>query len=128
LAIALGFVAAFSGSVVLFIVAAFVFLGAGQELSATVARSFLEGHTVADAMQVRYRTIESGATMEQAAQMLIEGSQHDFPVVVGEHVLGVLTRTAIARGLTLEGPSGFVAGSMEREYKRAAPEMALERS
>jgi len=40
LAVALGFVSILTGNVVLFIIAAFVFLGAGQELSATVTRSF----------------------------------------------------------------------------------------
>jgi len=126
LAIALGFVAAASGSVILFIVAAFVFLGAGQELTAIVTRSFLEGHTVSDAMQIRFRSIASGATLDQAAQLLIEGSQHDFPVVVGEEVIGILTRNAIARGLAVEGSTGFVAGNMTREFKRAEPAMPLE--
>jgi Zn-dependent protease/CBS domain-containing protein len=126
LAIGLGFVAAISGSVILFIVAAFVFLGAGQELTASVTRSFLEGHTVTDAMQIQFRTIESGATMDQAAHMLIEGSQHDFPVVIGDEVLGVLTRNAIAKGLAVDGSTGFVAGAMNRDFKRAEPTMPLE--
>ncbi len=126
LAIGLGFVAAYYGSVILFIVAAFVFLGAGQELTATVTRSFLEGHNVSDAMQTQFRTITSGASMDHAAQMLIEGSQHDFPVVVGEEVIGLLTRNAIAKGLAMDGATGFVAGHMVREFKRADPSLPLE--
>jgi Zn-dependent protease/CBS domain-containing protein len=126
LAIGLGFLAAANSNIILFIVAAFVFLGAGQELSATVTRSFLEGHTIAEAMQIRLRTIQSGSSMDEAAKLLIEDSQHDFPVVVGEQVVGVLTRNAIVRGLAGEGTSGFVAGQMLREFKRAEPSLALE--
>lgn len=126
LAIALFFVAVFSGEVLLCIIALFVFFGAHQELAVTMARSLLEGHTVAEAMQTQFRTIESGASMDQAAHMLIDGSQHDFPVVLGDQVLGMLSRNSIARGLAMEGPSGFVAGNMTREFKRAEPGTPLD--
>jgi len=127
LAILIGFAGLFTGQLVLMLIAFFVFVGAGQELSASVTRAFLVGHKVADAMQVRYRTIESGATLEAAAQMLLAGSQHDFPVVNGEEVLGILTRNQIAEGLATEGPTAYVAGYMDRELKTAHPNVPLER-
>jgi Zn-dependent protease/CBS domain-containing protein len=115
-----------SGNFLLVIVSLFVFMGAGQEVSAVATRSFLEGHKVRDAMQVRFRTISSGATMAEAADALLAGSQHDFPVLVGEEIVGLLTRTDIARGLASDGPAGYVAGHMHREFASTTPELALE--
>ncbi|AIE83624.1 Peptidase M50 [Fimbriimonas ginsengisoli Gsoil 348] len=128
LAILIGLWGILHQSPILVLVAFFVFLGAGQEVSATITRSFLAGHALHDAMQKRYRTINSGATLEAAARMLIEGSQHDFPVVAGDEgeVIGVLTRNAIAHGLATEGPTGYVAAHMRREYKTAHPNAPLE--
>jgi Zn-dependent protease/CBS domain-containing protein len=128
LAVLLGLAGILLPSPVLVLVAFFVFLGAAQEVSATVTRSFLSGHALHDAMQKRYRTIASGLTLEAAARMLLEGSQHDFPVVVGDEgeVIGILTRTDIARGLATEGPTGYVAAHMRREFKTANPNLPLE--
>lgn len=126
LAILLGFVGLLSGQVILMLVAFFVFLGAGQEVNASVTRSFLTGHAIKDAMQSRYRTILSGASLEEAAHMLLDGSQHDFPVLAGEEVVGVMTRMEIAQGLATDGPGAYVAGFMRRDYKTAHPNVPLE--
>jgi Zn-dependent protease len=127
LAIIIGFVGLFQMNIVYMLIAFFVFVGAGQEVSSSVTRSFLRGKKVADAMQIRYRTLSSGESLESAAQALLAGSQHDFPVVMGDEVLGILTRTDIARGLAQEGPSAYVAGVMQRDVKTAHPHLPLER-
>lgn len=127
LAILLGFFGLFTGQIVLMLIAFFVYLGAGQELSTSITRSFLTGHKVADAMQVRFRTLDSGATMDAAAQALLAGSQHDFPVVAGEEVVGLLTRTDIARGLATDDADAYVAGHMDRDFQTAHPNLPLER-
>jgi Zn-dependent protease/CBS domain-containing protein len=126
IAILLALLGIATGNILLIIVALFVFMGAGQEVSATATRSFLEGHRVLAAMQTRFRTISSGASMHEAAEMLLAGSQHDFPVVVGDDVAGILTRTDIARGLASEGPSAYVAGYMRREFITTEPNVPLE--
>ena len=79
-------------------------------------------------MQLRFRTINSGASMETAAKMLLEGSQHDFPVVAGEggEVIGLLTRVDIANGLATEGSDGYIAAHMRRDFKTAHPNLPLE--
>jgi Zn-dependent protease/CBS domain-containing protein len=130
LAIVLGFVGLMMHEQgwLLMLVAFFVFLGAGQEMSASLTRSFLSGHKLADAMQSRFRTIPSGASLETAAEMLLAGAQHDFPVMNGDEVLGLLTREKIAEGLATEGPSGYVAGHMIRDFRTANPFMPLEKA
>jgi Zn-dependent protease len=114
------------GWVLLTLVAFFVFLGAGQENQVEATRSFLAGHRVVDAMQTRFRTIGHGASLEMAAQMLLDGSQRDFPVVADEEVLGIITREDIGQGLAEEGPAAYVAGYMRRDLKRAVSEAPLE--
>ncbi|MGV3618552.1 MAG: M50 family metallopeptidase [Fimbriimonas sp.] len=126
LAIAFGFYALFKGEPILMLVSFFVFLGAAQEASQSITRSFLFGHAIQDAMQRRFRTIPHGETMETAADMLLAGSQHDFPVAAGSEIVGVLTRGDIAQGLATQGPSGYVANFMRREFKTAHPNVPLE--
>jgi Zn-dependent protease/CBS domain-containing protein len=126
LAILFGFVGLFYQNPIWMIIALFVYLGAAQEVQATVGLAFMEGKHVRDAMLTKYRVISSGASMEEAGQMLLAGFEHDFPVVAGEEVIGVLSRNDIARGLSMDGPSGYVAGQMSREFRRIAPDVPLE--
>jgi Zn-dependent protease/predicted transcriptional regulator len=128
LAIVIGFVGIMMMNVLLMLIAFFVFLGAGQEMATTVGLSLIAGRRVRDAMQVRFRTIESGQPLEHAAQMLLAGSQQDFPVVAGEEVVGLLTRRDIARGLAIEGPTAYVAGFMDRDVRSLRPDEPLERA
>jgi len=108
------------------LIAVFIFFGAGQENRSETTRSFLSGHRVREAMQTRFLTIPHGASLESAAQMLLEGSQHDFPVVTDDEVLGIVTRNDIAQGIANGGPGAYVAGAMRRDFKSTTPEAPLE--
>lgn len=112
--------------ILLVLIGFFVFIGAGQEANASLTRSFLAGHTLRDAMMTNFRTVEHGMTLEDAAKLLLAGPQHDFPVVIGEEVAGILTRNAIARGLATAGPSAYIAEIMDRSPQTAGPDMPLE--
>lgn len=114
--------------VFLVLIAFFVFVGAGQEASASMTRSFLTGHILKDAMMTAFQTIEHGLTLEDAAQMLLSGAQHDFPVLVGDQVAGILTRNDIARGLATVGPTAYVSEIMNRAPKTASPNLPLEKA
>jgi Zn-dependent protease/CBS domain-containing protein len=126
LAMGLGFYGLIEPNIVLVLIAFFVFVGAGQEVQSTLGLSLLSGKLVSDAMVTDFRTIESGANLGQASEMLLEGSQHAFPVQFGEEVLGLLTREDIIRGLSREGSGAYVAGHMSREFARLAPSDPLE--
>lgn len=125
LAIVAGIAALFHGEVALMLVAFFVFIGAGAESASATQTALVDGHVLRDAMQTRFRTISSGATLDDAARMLLEGSQHDFPVVAGDDVLGVLTRQNLVRGLASEGPTAYVAGFTNREPCTGHPNLPL---
>ena len=67
-----------------------------------------------------------GDTIRDAASLLLATSQQDFPVLAGEQVAGLLLRTALMRAMASEGPDGYVAGAMERDFARLAAEQSLE--
>jgi CBS domain-containing protein len=115
-----------TGQVILVLIAFFVFLGAGQEVTTIRTRSLLAGRLVADAMQSRFTTLRGGDSLDMAAKQLLEGSQTDFPVTNGDEVLGILDRTTIAMGISSHGPSAYVAGVMNRNFTTVPPEAPLE--
>ena len=126
LAVIFGIVGLFTQGYILMLIAFFVFLGASQEVSSTVTRSFLHGHILADAMQTNFKMMSSGESLQSAADMMIHGSQRDFPIMNGDEVIGVLTRNQIAQGLAADGSTGYVAGWMIRNFKVAEADLPLE--
>jgi len=128
LAIVLGFIGLATGQIVLMLIAFFVFVGAGQEATQSQGVELVTGHTVQDAMITMLATLESGSTLDQAATMLLETHQHDFPIVLGDEILGVLARADLVRALAAEGTSGYVAGAMNREYRVLEPSDPLEKA
>ena len=125
-AIACGIFALTRGDFLLIMVAAFVYLGAGQEASATRTRSLMIGHRVAEAMQTEFKTLSTGNSLREAAAILISGSQHDFPVLSGTEIVGLLSREDLMRGMAADAENAYVAGIMNRDYPRAYDDEEME--
>lgn len=125
IAILFGLYGLLSMHFMLVFIALFVYLGATQEASAVVGRSLTEGIAVQSAMITDYRTLEHGATVRDAANMLLATSQQDFPIVLGEQVMGLLGRNALLRGMAVDGPDAYIAGIMDRTFARVAPGTSL---
>jgi Zn-dependent protease len=106
-------------------VAFFIYLGAANEGAASRGRSLTQGIPVRAAMMTEYRTLAHGATIRDAANLLLSTSQQDFPVVLGDQVLGLLGRNALLRGMAQEGPDSYIAGYMEREFASVPPDKDL---
>lgn len=113
-------------SPLLVIIALFVWIGAAAESSEIQLRSSLAGAEVAKVMIRDLRTLAPSDTLDVALQHVLAGFQHDFPVVEGDRVVGVLTRSALLTGLATHGRDARVADSMERSFVSAAPDEALE--
>ncbi|MEZ5356785.1 MAG: site-2 protease family protein [Bryobacteraceae bacterium] len=109
----LGFVGLLGNPVLLFI-ALFVWMGAEQESNMVQVRSALGGIPLARAMITDFRTLAMGDTLQQAVDLILTGSQQDFPVVNGEAVAGVLTRADLLRALAERGPGAPVSEVMRR--------------
>src|SRR5580693_10231781 len=106
-------------------VAFFIYLGAANEGAASRGRSLTQGIPVRAAMVTEFRTLAHGATIREAANLLLSTSQQDFPVVLGGQVLGLLGRNALLRGMAKEGPDSYIAGYMQREFSSVPPEKDL---
>jgi Zn-dependent protease len=106
-------------------VAFFIYLGAANEGAASRGRSLTQGIPVRAAMMTEYKTLPHGATIREAANLLLSTSQQDFPVVLGGQVLGLLGRNALLRGMAQEGADSYIAGYMEREFPSVPPEKDL---
>jgi Zn-dependent protease len=107
------------------IVAFFIYLGAANEGAASRGRSLTQGIPVRAAMMTEYHTLAHGATIREAANLLLSTSQQDFPIVLGGQVLGLLGRNALLRGMAQAGPDAYIAGHMEREYLSVPPDRDL---
>lgn len=125
LAFLLGLAGLLWGNFILVFVALFVYLGAAQEGVAARGRIFTAGFPVRAAMITDLRTLEHGQTIRDAGELLLKTSQHDFPVMHGGAVVGLLTRAALVRAMMTEGPEAYVAGAMDRDFKRVSPDAPL---
>jgi len=125
LAVAMGLFGLLSGNFLLMFVALFVYLGAQQEGAAARGRSLTSGVPVKAAMITDFRTLSHGNTIREAGDLLLSTSQQDFPVMHSDEVVGLLTRSALMRGMLREGPDAYVAGVMERNFPRVPPDMDL---
>ena len=65
------------------------------------------------------------ALFRDAGDLLLATSQQDFPVMHGGSVVGLLTRNALMRAMLSQGPDGYVAGAMDREFIRLSPDADL---
>lgn len=115
-------IAAFKFGLVLMLIAFFVFVGAGQEAQAYRQAALVEGLSASQAMMTDIRTLRVGDTLKEAANVLLSSSQHDFPVLHGDIVQGVLTRNGLLRGLSEQGPAAYVAGVMDRDFASVSPD------
>jgi Zn-dependent protease len=124
-AFAMAFFALFTGQFLLIAIAAFIYFGAAQEDAVAIGRKLLHGVPVRDAMMTRFQTLSHGNSLADAADLLVSTSQHDFPVVIGNQVIGVLDKTTLLQTMATEGPDTYVAGAMDRNFITLDPNMDL---
>jgi Zn-dependent protease/CBS domain-containing protein len=114
------------GNPVLLFIALFVWIGAGQEASMTQMKSALAGIPLRRAMLTHFRTLAPTNTLGDAVDLLLTGSQQDFPVVVNGRIEGILTRSDLVDALARSGRSATVADTMKRECPTAEASEMLE--
>jgi Zn-dependent protease len=118
IALALGFIGLFTNPFLLFI-ALFVWIGAGQEAGMVQMKTALNGIPVSRAMITDFRSLGATDSLSVAVQLILSGTQHDFPVVDGGQVVGVLTRSAIFSALARQGQNARVGDIMSKEFESA---------
>jgi Zn-dependent protease/CBS domain-containing protein len=115
LAFVFGFLGLFTDPFLLFI-ALFVWMGAEGESAMVQARTSFAGIPVQRVMLTDFRTLRPEETLAQAVDHVLAGFQHDFPVVFGDHVLGILTRADLMKALAQRGSETAVRDAMQREF------------
>ena len=112
LAFAFGLYGLLNGNVLLALVAFFIYLGAGQEGAAVQYRQSFRGLPTSCAMMRSFQTLEETDRLEKAVDLLLGGSQIDFPVMREGQVIGLLTRNVLIDSLGKKGPQATV-GSVD---------------
>jgi Zn-dependent protease len=106
-----------TGNPFLLFIALFVWIGAAQEASLAQMRSAFAGIPVSRAMITDFETLSPAHTLGQAVERILAGSQHDFPVVEDDRVVGILTRDDLLRSLARQGADAAVGDTMRREFQ-----------
>jgi Zn-dependent protease/CBS domain-containing protein len=109
----------------LIFIALFVWTGAQQEAAIPRLHTAVGGIPVHRVMLTDFRTLAPDDTLGQVAERLRPGGQEDFPVVFGDHVLGLVTWDALTRTLAQQGPEAHVRDAMRRDAPTADPQQTL---
>jgi CBS domain-containing protein len=114
------------GSPVLVFIALFVWMGASAEASSVGIRAALAGIPVSRAMITDFTTLDGSQTLHDAANLVIAGSQRDFPVLEEGRLAGILTRDALIGGLAERGLGTPVRDVMDPHFETADAREMLE--
>ncbi len=112
----------------LMFIAFFVWIGAAQEASMVQMKSALAGIPVMRAMITDFQTLTSHDPLTRATELILTGSQQDFPVVDDGQVVGILTRHELLVGLTQRGHDTLVGDCMQRDFETINASEMLETS
>ena len=116
LAIGFGLLGLSAQAPLMLLVALFVWIGAEAEASQVEERAMLQGVLVRAAMLTDFHTLALDDTLGHAADLLLAGTQHDFPVVDVDRFVGVLTRADLLKGLARGGRDARVAPCARTEF------------
>ncbi|MFP4643932.1 MAG: site-2 protease family protein [Spirochaetales bacterium] len=101
----------------LIIIAVFVWLGAGQEQSQAQLRSVFGSMPVRAAMVTDYKELSQDDKLSRAVELLIAGTQTDFPVVKDGVLVGMLGRKKLIRAISEHGADYPVRAAMDDEVE-----------
>jgi len=110
----------------LLFIAFFVYIGAAQEASTVQMKTSLAGIPVARAMITDFRTLSPSDPLSRAVELILAGTQQDFPVVDQGTVVGILTKSDLLSALARRGDADPVAEVMQRDFQVAHSHDMLE--
>lgn len=125
MALLFGLIGIFGNPFLLFI-AFFVWIGAAQEASMAKVRYVFDGIPVRSAMITDFKTLHPEDPLSRAIELILAGSQQDFPVTRNGEVVGILERNALMKGLAQLGKDARVEQVMATEFQTAEPSEMLQ--
>jgi Zn-dependent protease len=102
------------GNTFLLFIAFFVWIGASQEASMVQMRNSISGIPVTHAMQTRFESLSPTDPLKRVVDLILAGSQQDFPVVEDGQFIGVLTRDDFIKALSQHGQNTPVGEVIRR--------------
>jgi Zn-dependent protease/CBS domain-containing protein len=110
----------------LLLICFFVFMAAGQEAANVTQQDATRNLRVRDAMLTEFHTLPPEATLRDGVELLLAGSQQDFPVLDSHGGMqGMLTRHDLISALAEKGPSQLVVDVMRRCHESTQPTIEL---
>jgi len=122
IALMFGLLGLFTNNVALMFIALFVFLAASEERAIVQTRASLTGLPVRAAMVTDFHALDVRDPLQRAVELLMAGSQQDFPVLDGGSLAGILTRSDLVQALQRHGSEAAVGDVIrpEKEYADAS--------
>lgn len=111
----------------LIFIALFVWIGASQESSSVQVKEAISGIPIKRAMLTQFQTLDYNQRLSDAVDAILTGYQQDFPVMKGDEMVGILTRSALVQGLAKDGPTVNIASVMDQSFVTADSNEMLER-
>jgi Zn-dependent protease/predicted transcriptional regulator len=110
----------------LLLVALFVFLAAGEEHALVRTRASLSGLPARAAMLSQFEVLDVNDTLQRAVDLMMAGSQQDFPVLAGDSPVGLLSRADLLVALQRSSPTTAVGTVIARDHQVAEAGEPLE--
>jgi CBS domain-containing protein len=124
----LGFIGLLYSPMLIFI-AIFVYLAAAAEAQTAQLREVAASVLVGDVMITKFSRLERAATIDQAIELLLATTQHEFPVVDADgRFEGLLTRDAMIKALRDSGPAAPVVSAISKDIPVTHPRKSLQDS
>ncbi len=103
----------------LLFIALFVWIGAAAEAGMEQIKSSLSDAAVGQAMLTDFQVLSPDETLTHAIKLTLAGSQKDFPVLLDDAVVGVLTQDDLLKGLQTGGEQTLVSDWMQQQVQSA---------
>ena len=126
IAVGLGVFAILNGSILLALVAVFIFFGAGQENAEGQARTVLTTLRVGDAYNKHAIALNIGDRVSKVVDYILTSYQPDFAVMQGSNPIGIVTREDVLRSLATDVHDAYVTSIMRRDIARVEATATLD--
>jgi CBS domain-containing protein len=109
----------------LILIAVFIWFGAAGESQVTQTQAQLAGVPVERAMLTSFDTLSPINSLRYVSQLVLAGSQQEFPVVENGKPIGLVTRADLINALAQYGTFGYVSQAMRRDFATVEADEAL---
>ncbi len=116
------------GNPLLILIGIFIYFAADSEAYGATLRDFARGLSVEQAMISRFESLRSDATLDDAARLLLETTQQEFPVLAGgatRDLSGFVTRTSLIDRLKIEPGTAPLNGAIIGEIPSVPKDASL---